>query len=449
MTGARQGDGLLRTAFLSILAAFACIALTQSLEAAARDSTSVSARDILHRTGVQGGLIVHLGCGDGKLTAALRANDSYVVQGLDQDSENVAKARRHIRSLGLYGPVSVEQWNGKSLLYADNLVNLVVAETRPSIPMEEIMRVLCPNGAAFIKQDGDWIKKVKAVPDDIDEWTHYLHGPDNNAVAADRSVGPPRRLQWKSDPAWCRSHNGVSSSIALVLSSGGRLFSVIDEGLTGQPGLPDKWTLVARDAFNGTLLWKKPLTGKRSQKSLVAVEDRLYMAPGQGEPLTVINAATGQTLRTLKNTEGADEIVCIDDMIVFHRSGTRRSADRKDDAIIALNTDGGEPLWQTQSKHLVPDSMAAAEGTLCYHDGKEVVCLDLHGGKELWRATCSSAQRGNLLMIYHGVVFFTAPGGLQAYAADTGEHLWKGPSVNARLSMFGAGGLVWISDIQE
>ena len=68
-------------------------------EAAAR------AQRILEATGVKGGLIVHLGCGDGTLTAALRANDRYLVHGLDTDAERAAKAREHIRSLGLYGPV--------------------------------------------------------------------------------------------------------------------------------------------------------------------------------------------------------------------------------------------------------------------------------------------------------------------------------------------------------
>jgi len=343
----------------------------------------------------------------------------------------------------------VEQCDGKSLPYADTLINLVVSERSTSIPMNEIMRVLCPNGVAYIKQGGKWTKETKPVPDDIGEWNHYLNGADNNAVAADRQAGPPRRLQWKSDPIWCRSHNGVSSSILLVLSSGGRLFSIIDEGLTGQPGVADLWTLVARDAFNGTLLWKKPLTGRRSQKSLVAVDDKLYMAPGRGEPVTVLDAATGQTLRTLKDTEGADEIVCTGDVIVLHSPGTKRSKTREDDSIIAFNSNTGESLWRVQSKHLVPHSLAVADGRVCYHDGEGIVCLNLGDGEQLWRAACKAAKRGNLLMIYQGVVFFTSPGGLRAYAADTGEHLWKGPGVNARLSLFGAGGLVWLSDIRE
>ena len=48
-----------------------------------------SAADILAATGVKGGLVVHLGCGDGKLAAALRANDRYLVHGLDRDAKNV------------------------------------------------------------------------------------------------------------------------------------------------------------------------------------------------------------------------------------------------------------------------------------------------------------------------------------------------------------------------
>ncbi|MHC4168441.1 MAG: hypothetical protein ACYSWQ_15925, partial [Planctomycetota bacterium] len=70
------------------------------------------------------------------------------------------------------------------------------------------------------------------------------------------------------------------------------------------------------------------MTGRRSQKSLVAVGDKLYMAPGRGEQVAVLDAATGQTLRTLKDTEGADEIICTGDMIVLHRPGAKRSKER-------------------------------------------------------------------------------------------------------------------------
>ena len=58
---------------------------------------------ILQAAGIEGGLVVHVGCGDGKLTAGLRACDRFLVHGLDTDAKNVAAARKHIQSLGCTG----------------------------------------------------------------------------------------------------------------------------------------------------------------------------------------------------------------------------------------------------------------------------------------------------------------------------------------------------------
>jgi len=429
------------TRFLPVLI-FCCQACSICLGAEPPDAGQGDlARRILAETGVQGGLIVQVGCGDGRLTTALRPGDGYLVQGVDTDAANVDKARSHIRSLGLYGPVSVGTFDGRHLPYADNIVNLVVSEEVGSVSTGEILRVLAPLGVAYVKKGDRWEKTVKPWPEEIDDWTHYLHGPDNNAVAMDTRVGPPRHLKWKSDPMWCRSHNGVPSSIALVLSARGRLFSVIDEGLIGQPGLPDRWTLVARDGFNGKLLWKKPF-GKPSKRSLVAVGDRLYLIASQRE-LAVLDAATGEMLRTCKNTRGADELVCLAGMVVVHL----RSARKTGHAIVAVDASSGETVWETPAKSFASGSLAAAGGQAYYHTGGEIVCLDLRKGKQKWRAPCKTG-RGGTIMIYQGVVFSTA-GGLRAFDTGTGEPLWKGPGVHGRLGVFGASGLIWLSNIQE
>jgi len=165
-----------------------------------RDGPEQQAAEILTATGVQGGLIVHLGCGDGALTAALGAGDGYLVHGLDTDPAAVELAREHIRDAGLYGRVSADRFDGKQLPYIDNLVNLVVAEDLGGVAMDEVTRVLCPGGVAYVKQDGRWTKTVKPRPDAIDEWTHYLHDSSNNAVADDSVVGPPRHIQWVGGP---------------------------------------------------------------------------------------------------------------------------------------------------------------------------------------------------------------------------------------------------------
>ncbi|MHC4685052.1 MAG: class I SAM-dependent methyltransferase [Planctomycetota bacterium] len=149
-----------------------CFLLALSAVAAAVPEQRTASR-IFAATGVKGGLIVHVDCGDGKLTAALRAGDSYLVHGLDTGARNIDKARAHIRSLGLYGKVSVEHFDGDRLPYIDNSVNLVVSEDLGRISKSEVMRVLVPKGVAYIKSQGRWEKKVKTRPQEIDEWTHY------------------------------------------------------------------------------------------------------------------------------------------------------------------------------------------------------------------------------------------------------------------------------------
>ncbi|MEE8452942.1 MAG: PQQ-binding-like beta-propeller repeat protein [Thermoguttaceae bacterium] len=399
---------------------------------------AITAGAIYNATGVQGGLVVHLGCGDGTLTATLRASDAYLVHGLDADADQVAKARQRIRANGLYGPISVERFDGKRLPYAEDLVNLVVVDDPGDVPMAEVMRVLVPNGVAYVSRDGRWSKTVKPRPDDIDDWTHYQHGADNNAVAQDLQVGPPRRLQWKSDPQWCRSHDGVPSSIALVLSSGGRLFSLIDEGLSGQPSVPQRWTIVARDAFNGTLLWKKRLARSIGKKSMVAVDDRLYAALGEGNALAILDGATGRTIRTCEETKGTREIVCTQGVVVLHAGGS----------IVAVDGDSGDPMWKTAAAGVTTGSLTATDDRVCYHGGGEVVCLQLQDGREHWRAACETGKPSWPMMVYRGAVLVPASSGLRAFSLDSGKPLWKGPRVDSRLGAFGAGGLVWLTRIE-
>ncbi|MGD8238022.1 MAG: class I SAM-dependent methyltransferase, partial [Armatimonadota bacterium] len=138
------------------------LVLVLSVSAAAAQPADARPRamaaEILKATGVRGGLVVHLGCGDGRLTAALRASDSYLVHGLDADARSVENARDHIRSLGLYGPVCVDSLRGERLPFIVNTVNLLVAEDLGRIAMAEVRRVLAPNGVAYTSIGRTWMK---------------------------------------------------------------------------------------------------------------------------------------------------------------------------------------------------------------------------------------------------------------------------------------------------
>jgi ubiquinone/menaquinone biosynthesis C-methylase UbiE len=98
----------------------------------------------------EGGLLVHVGCGTGSQTVRLARGGKFVVHGLEKDVDKVAKARRLVRSNGLYGHVSVEQWTSSRLPYADSLVDLLVTASTGAPSEKEIMRVLRPGGVAKV-----------------------------------------------------------------------------------------------------------------------------------------------------------------------------------------------------------------------------------------------------------------------------------------------------------
>jgi SAM-dependent methyltransferase len=204
---------------------FVCLGLVAwSLLGAPADD----AREILGPDGLRGGLIVHVGCGDGSLTALLRGDGNAVVQGLDRDAAAVGKARGLIRSRDLYGPVSAEVWTEPFLPYADNLVNLLVVEKPALVSEAERLRVLAPGGTVCVRQGTEWARTTKPAPAGVDEWTHYLHDASGNPVAHDSVVAPPRNLQWSAPPMHTRAHEYTPGIWALV-STGGRVFFVQDK----------------------------------------------------------------------------------------------------------------------------------------------------------------------------------------------------------------------------
>jgi len=426
-------------------------------------------------TGIKGGLVVHLGCGDGKRTVALRANDSFIVQGLDAD---VTAARKYIQSLGLYGPVSAEQWTGDRLPYADNLVNLIVADKLDGVSMDEVMRVLVPNGVALIGGK----KTVKPRPKDIDEWTHFLHDAGNNAVANDSRVGTPRSLQWMAAPLWLRSHETPSGVEALVCG-GGRLFYIFDEGLIGitDQRLPERWALLCRDAFNGKLLWRRPLeswgwpqwspekfanidwttiTGGRTvlpdenQRRVVVDGDRLFVTLSYQAPLSILDAATGKTLATVAETAPARQFLAADGVVVVHsqvgtaktpkRKGKAAAADAAPGKLIAVNGATGAVLWRKEVSAL--RDLAIDRGRVICQTASSLVALDLHTGKELWSAE-PPVKNAQTLVAHDGVIVLRTANALAAHDGADGHLLWRKeipPSIGIGThDLFVISGVVW------
>jgi len=492
---------------LAVLLADTSLTLPPAIAASAGDS----ARSILRETGVAGGLIVHLDCGDGRLTAALRASNRYLVHGLDTDPANVEKARQYIRSCGLYGPVSVDVLSGSRLPYADNLVNLVVASGDCQLASEEINRVLAPGGVALLSNRQSQIKNrkwIKPRPSGLGEWTHWLHDPSGNAVGRDQIVGPPRRFQWAAGPLWSRHHNTVPGVSAMV-SAGGRVFTIVDEGPPAMAGTtPDKWFLVARDAFNGIELWRKPITdwGWRAwstiwnerfnqpnnvPKRLVAFDDRVYVTLGFNAELTALDAATGEVVRRYEGTELTDEILYQDGLLILSINNDPQGPGEvkvkppvtKDVAVFDAKT--GVRRWsagdfvgnstKTGPVERVTHLLLVALGNQVFLlDRDAVVSLDLKTGRQLWRSPrpdssdytsryhhrmsemCTLVATDDVVLlcqlepIQERIGWRVIKAKLQAYERKTGEPLWQYRCGNwghfCVPDVFVAQGLVWVHD---
>ncbi len=457
---------------------------------------------VVQDTGIQGGIVVHLNCGDGKTTAQMVSNNDCFIHGLDKDANNIGKAREYLRSQNLYGKVSVAQYDGKNLPYSDNMINLVVADHLGDLPIKEVMRVLVPKGVAIVGGK----KTIKPWPKEIDTWPQYLNKADNNAVAMDSVVGPPRRIQWLDTPTWGRSHMGISTLVSVVTCNG-RLFSIEDRSLPDNPFLPGNFMFVARDAFNGRTLWTRKIERWESittyikslpaqqQRRMVATDDVLYCTPLLEGPLAALDAATGKTLKTYQGISPVQEVAYDQDILFvnvgerfnagaynntnkkatgrsagtpnepFNGSGFRRgyAPETKDKEvpvsfIVAIDPKDGRQLWKTENlKNYTGASFAVKGDHAVYQTGEGLFCINPKSGAALWSVNKEiTSQRAhdsrtpgtmpNTVIITDDKAFAVEGRMLTAYALNSGKVLWETaalPGYQSSADLFYVNGLVW------
>jgi outer membrane protein assembly factor BamB len=284
------------------------------------------------------------------------------------------------------------------------------------------------------------------------------------------------------------------ASISSVVSAGGLLFYIMDEGPQHSPLLPSQWRLVARDAFNGSLLWKRDIPDwayrtypfksgpARLPRRLVAVGDRLYTTLGITAPVSEINAATGEVLRSFPSTEGTEEILvghgCLialaggpppkpylpvlkrDGETVVQKLGKERDRailegkwTEPEQVIVVVDLDNGNERWQHKTK-VAPLSLAASASNVVYHDGVAIVCLDFETGKPLWTSEPVARRKvipqssGVTLVLYNDLVLFTGDDGkITVLRTKDGQVVWAGDHPTSGhycpQDLIVAGGFVW------
>jgi len=438
------------------------VALGLALRAHAAELPSSS--EVLKETGVSAGLAVVVGTTDGKLEADLAANGKFVVQGLALSDEATACARRHLRERGFQGACSVDRLAGSRLPYTDNLVNLVVGVDLGQVAKEEITRVLAPLGVAYVKSAGVWTKMRKPWPKEMDEWTHFRHDAAGTMMASDTLVGPARHPQWWGGPMFCRAHE-LPSSVSVLVSAGGRLYYVFDEGLvslgeTFHKNLRPVYRLVARDAFNGMVLWKRPIPdwglggggGRDTGASLtfhrlVAEGDRVYVTLGMKAPVSALAAADGTTVREYAGTEGTAEILLVQGTLIC----------RAPDRVMAFEAATGRLLWSKTSRCVSLRTIVAGLGGVAFADDQQITLAEVQTGAARW----TSPMKGVIEMILGDDQLFCQVQSekqrdLVALATADGKESWRSRgrgsnSFNALPSetLFFGEGTLWRNTLRE
>jgi len=398
------------------------------------------------------------------------ADPSSLVHGLVRSSAAEKKLRGELLVAGKTGRVTVSVWDGSRIPFVENTVNRIVCGRATG----DIRRALAPYGSAVDARGT--VLWTKPYPKQMDEWTHYLYQPSGNSVSRDMMVGPPRRIQWIGGPQMLRHHDHLPSLSAMVTARG-RVYYIFDEQTSASILFPPKWSLIARDAFNGVVLWKKPIPEWHPHlwplksmpatlpRRIVSLGDGVYVTLGIKAPVTHLDGVDGKQIKTYPGSEKCEEIIVTDDTLFAlclvgkgplddldaqrgstgkdHRAtgfpllkklmGSNKSplwlnAERR---LIAYDVTSGRKKWQFDGT-FAPLSLATDGKRVYAHNGKCVFALDYGTGKTIWNSpeipiwTQFYANYGASLVVYGDVVIFSGgenydwqPPGTKKGANDT------------------------------
>ncbi|MBT5607404.1 MAG: PQQ-binding-like beta-propeller repeat protein [Lentisphaerae bacterium] len=448
-----------------------CFILLAAMSLQALASQQVLEHIRRHR--LSGGLIVQVGVDDPiALTSYARGN--LIVQGLDMDPRKVDRGRKQILTEKRYGSVSLQRlYSPEELPYRSNLVRILIVKSGYGLTREEMLRVVTPGGQVFISNGDSWEQLTKQWPAEMDQWNHFLHGPDNNAVSNDELVEPPRHCEWTASPMWGRSHE-ITPSVIGVITAAGRLFYVEDLGPRGvvDSRLPEKWALTARDAQSGLLLWRKRIPSwtkgpvywlrynVNENLRMVADEKCLYVSIGPDRAVASFDAETGEEITRFADTAGTSQVL-LKKPYLIGCSGNK---------LTVIDVEVSRTVWQKEHS-TIPGQVAFDGRRIVMIDSGHLLAVDIKRGDVLWRYELANLGRdsgtdfrarkrmmGIRLVLHDEVVVIAFPGAknsdydIAAFDAQNGGFLWRQCSAKSQRlyfvsprELFIVNGIVWAS----
>ncbi len=326
---------------------------------------------------IRGGFCIVVGSVDGELEAELTDGGTVLVQGLALSEQAAANARKNLFSKGIYPLASVTYVESAAKLpYTDNIANVLVADLEalgskgPSI--EEINRVLGYNATAYIKQNGAWRKHYIAVPNDVNEYTHWKDDSTLSTYQRDYRAGISNQVRWIGAPD--AYFKGPSNGICFFESE--RVAGCTWAGTVGG----GTW---ARDAFSGVLLWREDYldmkweeSSRQGQGQMWAANEKYFFGykPKANTGLIAYDIRTGEVVRQYTNG--------------------------------VLIRPNAEEKWAGRA-HSWDQKLMSIAHTILYEEnviqvfGNKVTCMDQESGNRVWQW---SAGEDSATIVRNGLI---------------------------------------------
>ena len=191
-------------------------------------------------------------------------------------------------------------------------------------------------------------------------------------------------------------------SFTNMVTADGVLITIEDRATTEDVNAPSEYYLVARDAYNGIELWKRPMQEEwigwqggsiksistQQQRCLAAIGKTVYFCPGFGGPVTALDSRTGAEKQVYKLTEQTAEFL-IEGNVLYGIKGAPYRVGKSNLAgsveLYALDLDKGTMIWSKPiANEYTGGTFAVKGGRLVYPQQGRVDLPGPRPGKKLW-----------------------------------------------------------------
>ena len=386
--------------------------LTSTARAADQQQAAAIAETLLKHVAVNRGLCVMIGQDPDVVMELVHASELLVLV-REPDSKTRARLQQAATAAGVgIDRLVIQSGSPERIPCADRMVDAVVASPG-SVGKSEALRALRPEGILVRHGTGQTTVQQRPPQKGAGEWTHWEHGPDNNPVSEDSVIKAPYMTQFMAGPFYI----GMPS---VTTAAGGRTFLAIGHIAHHRREWKQLNTLIARNGYNGTILWQRQLPeGYLVHRSaFIATRETFYMIDQASCRLLDPQTGREQGRIRIPGLVGEWKWMVKRGNVLFALSGPKDSGvvttkgDRSfggwswsdlsrgyyskphvpwgfGNALAAYDLKTRKVLWTHREQKPI-DSRAMTLGQdkmMLYCPGKHLRCLEVSSGKVLWTNT--------------------------------------------------------------